>query len=244
MLTIKSGAPFRVEHNHTTVDAPETVHHIREVFEGLEAQGVTSKVNKPKTSMWELIVEKGIPPLRHVRYCCEYLKERKFDNQHLLIGVRWAESHRRKGRGVHEAMHKDISKRKLMFDDNEETRRALEICTGKNRIATNPIIDWTDSEVWEYAKRENIKMNPLYNCDFRRVGCIGCPMASKAVHKEFARYPKYKNAYIRAFDKMILKLDEKSVQRNEVWKDGNGVFRWWTERNYDPNQMELWEDMT
>ncbi|MDR1328470.1 MAG: phosphoadenosine phosphosulfate reductase family protein, partial [Oscillospiraceae bacterium] len=91
-LAIDSGVPFSVEHNHTTVDAPETVYHIREVFAGLSERGISALVNEPpeienvdgrrvRASMWNLIPKKGIPPTRLARYCCQYFKERRFDGQ-------------------------------------------------------------------------------------------------------------------------------------------------------------------
>ena len=33
-------------------------------------------IDKPKESMWQLIVRKKIPPTRLIRYCCSELKER------------------------------------------------------------------------------------------------------------------------------------------------------------------------
>lgn len=38
-LAIKSEIPFEVMNSHTTVDAPETVYHIREVFKRLRGGG-------------------------------------------------------------------------------------------------------------------------------------------------------------------------------------------------------------
>ena len=35
----RSGVPFEAHNSHTTVDAPETVYHIREVFRDLEIGG-------------------------------------------------------------------------------------------------------------------------------------------------------------------------------------------------------------
>lgn len=80
-LAINAGIPFEVMHNHTTADAPETVYFIRDEFKRLEAKGINCILNKPvykgkRTSMWELIPQKLMPPTRIVRYCCSVLKER------------------------------------------------------------------------------------------------------------------------------------------------------------------------
>lgn len=36
----RSGIPFEVHHSHTTVDAPQTVYHVRDVFKKLESEGI------------------------------------------------------------------------------------------------------------------------------------------------------------------------------------------------------------
>ena len=39
-LALRAGIPFEVLHNHTTVDAPETVRYVREDFRRLEEKGI------------------------------------------------------------------------------------------------------------------------------------------------------------------------------------------------------------
>ena len=80
-LAEKAGIDFEVMHNHTTVDAPETVYFIRHEFKRLEEKGVKCTVNYPhykgeRVTMWSLIPQKLMPPTRLVRYCCSILKER------------------------------------------------------------------------------------------------------------------------------------------------------------------------
>lgn len=78
-------------------------------------------------------------------------------------------------------------------------------------------------------------MNPLYECGFDRVGCIGCPMANKKRYFEFGMYPKYQQAYIRAFDRMIQERLRRGLETQ--WKTGEEVFAWWM--NEDINQLTL-----
>jgi hypothetical protein len=62
-----------------------------------------------------------------------------------------------------------------------------------------------------------------------RIGCIGCPIGGKNRYKEFAQYPKYKEAYIRAFGRM-LKYREECGNKDVIgWKNEQGVFDWWME---------------
>jgi 3'-phosphoadenosine 5'-phosphosulfate sulfotransferase (PAPS reductase)/FAD synthetase len=69
----------------------------------------------------------------------------------------------------------------------------------------NPIVDWTDEDVWEYLN-DVVKVEHccLYDEGITRIGCIGCPLAgAEKMRRDFERYPKYKENYIRAFDRMI-----------------------------------------
>lgn len=91
---------FEVLNAHTTVDAPGTVYHIREVIERLKSEGITANIKYPKMTMWELIVQKTMPPTRLARYCCEELKETSTPNRLALLGVREAESVKRRGRDI------------------------------------------------------------------------------------------------------------------------------------------------
>ena len=53
-------------------------------------------VDKHDTTMWKLIVKKGMPPTRMVRYCCDELKEGGGRGRIVITGVRWEESTKRK----------------------------------------------------------------------------------------------------------------------------------------------------
>ena len=62
----------------------------------------------------------------------------------------------------------------------------------------------------------------------KRIGCIGCPMASRQLRlEEFRRYPGYQKAYIHAFDKMLEKRAAEGKPTTEKWSDGQAVFDWW-----------------
>ena len=79
-LCRRAHIPLEVIHHLTTADAPETIYHVRKVFRQLELEGIACAFHKPlyrgkPTSMWSLIVQKGWPPTRTQRYCCQVLKE-------------------------------------------------------------------------------------------------------------------------------------------------------------------------
>ena len=236
-----AGIPYEVLHSLTTADAPETAWHVRDTFRRLELAGVPCDIDRHKQpdgtymTMWRLIPLKMYPPTRIVRYCCAVLKETSGRGRWIATGVRWAESAKRKSRGIMETIHKDKAKRLILMSDNDESRRMMEDCQLKGTRTINPIIDWQDTDIWDYCAAEKIKMNPLYGCGWKRVGCIGCPMANKARKAQFARYPKIKAAYIRAFDRMLAERQKRGLPCD--WRSGADVMHWWLEDSVLPGQM-------
>lgn len=235
-----------IVNNHTTVDAPETVRYIRTI--------PNVQIEYPKETMWQMIVRKGLPPTRLMRYCCTGLKEHGGKGRVKITGVRKEESVRR---AANSELVQIIGKPKMtektanelgvdyqispkggivLNDDNDESRRFVERCYRTTSTMVNPIIDWTTSDVWEFLRYYGCEGNPLYQCGFSRIGCIGCPMGGpKSMKREFALYPKYKENYIRAFDRMIAKRieDGKPTQ----WESGEEVLKWWV--GDDPMQLTL-----
>ena len=236
-LFLRSGVPFEVENGHTTVDAPPTVYHIRKRFKQLEEQGISCRINMPKMSMWKLIEAKKMPPCRTQRYCCEYYKENNTKNRFCATGVRWAESNKRKNRKEIEPKGKKLSEKIMLMSDNDQKRALTERCELKADMIVNPILDWPDSDIWEYYWSECKMHNPLYKMGYTRVGCIGCPMAGKHRWKEFADFPTYKRAYIRAFGKMMDAI--KATGKSTKWKSAEDVFLWWMEDDNIEGQMDI-----
>lgn len=241
-----AGIPFEVQHSLTTADAPETVRHVREKFRALELEGIKCEIAYPtykgqRTSMWDLIPHKLMPPTRLVRYCCEILKETAGRDRWIITGVRWAESARRKtSRGIYEANGSKTSNKVVLNNDNDDLRRVTETCASKNKRTVNPIIDWSDGEVWDFLRERNVACNQLY-CDFGRVGCVGCPMAGKAGReREFLRWPRYKRLYLAAFDRMLAERQRRS--KPTVWQDAMDVYRWWMEYDVLPGQVDILEE--
>ena len=206
-------------YNVTTVDPPELVMFIKKEFPFVHR-------NLPRKTMWQLIMENKVPPTRLMRYCCTELKERGGNGRFCVTGVRWAESTKRKlNRSIFENDVKDKSKR-FLFEDNDEDRQMLEHCIPKQKYICNPIIDWSDAMVWEFIRNENIPYCKLYDEGCKRLGCIGCPMQSiRNKEEEFRRYPKFRDQYIRTFERML--ENRKKAGLPTEWKTGEEVMEWW-----------------
>lgn len=251
-----AGVNFEAVHTLTTVDAPETVRYVKSQPE--------IRIDYPDVTMWRLIVEKKMPPTRIVRYCCEELKERGGKFRKKITGVRWAESNRRKNNqglvnviGKEKTMQRlaeeagvnyDINKQggMILNNDNSETRAFVDHCYRTTSVMVNPIVDWEDSDVWEFLYYYGIRGNPLYNVvetgnTYRprgcsRIGCIGCPMqGKKGMIADFIKYPKYRDNYLRAFERMI-EARKKAGLKTE-WKNARDVMMWWV--GDDPRQLSL-----
>lgn len=170
---------FNVQYNITNVDPPELVRFVRDV---MKKEYPFIVLRHPEKTMWKLIVEKMLPPTQKVRYCCQELKESaNVRGGYTLTGVRRAESAKRAKRKAFEALGNKTQRfgeDHILLNDNED-RRETEFCMQKNTYVCNPIIDWTDEQVWAFIKHENLPYCKLYDEGFERLGCIGCPMAAK-----------------------------------------------------------------
>ena len=255
ILAQLAGVKHELHHNLTTVDAPETVRYVQSI-PGIIIDKSTDK-NGDRITMWNLIERKLLPPTRLMRYCCESLKEHGGKGRLKVTGVRWEESHnRQQNRGLLNIIGKPRTAQKqaeelgaiyektqqggiVMNHDNDENRRLVEHCYRTTSTMLNPIIDWTESEVWAFLRHYGCPANPLYQCGKNRVGCICCPMqGGDGMKRDGALYPKYKAAYIRAFDRMLKRREE--AGKPTTWESGLEVWKWWV--GDDPNQLSFFEE--
>lgn len=157
------------------------------------------EIQRPSMNMWQIIEKNHALPTRLARFCCRILKEQTFPEGVVITGVRAKESRQRAERKMFEPCFKDNHKWYL-----------------------HPIIDWSDSEVWEYIKGEKLPYCKLYDEGFKRLGCIGCPKDTKRA-QVLDQYPQYKRGYIRALDKLVAQGYPKDgrFQTGQQWYD------WW-----------------
>lgn len=249
-LAENAGIPFEIVHSHTTADAPETVYHVRKRAKEYEGKGIKYTIEHPtdkgeRTSMWALIPQKLMPPTRIARYCCQVLKEQNGKDRFIVTGVRWAESPARKAnRDSLEILRHNRGEKLLLNCDNDDARRLFESCELKGKRICNPIVDWTEDDAWAYLGEQKVEVNPLYCEGWKRVGCVGCPMAGKARYAEFARYPKFQQLYIAAFERMLAERKRRGKLEGSWSKGttGRDVFHWWMEDGVLPGQYTL-DDM-
>lgn len=102
------------------------------------------------------------------------------------------------------------------------------MCYRTHKTLVNPIIDWTDEDVWEFIRHYNVPYCELYDCGFKRLGCVACPLGGSAsMQRELEFFPQFKKFYIRTFDEMLDARRKAGKSINRHWTDGESVLRWW-----------------
>lgn len=194
-LCKRAGIDCRFFFNHSLEDL-KTLQYIRNNF-----PDVTWR--RTEKGFFEyLIKNKGFLPTPQIAWCCETYKHNpKFVDDAAVLGVRAAESAKRKGRKVFESKNKTFAKKnKAKFDEFFEDR-----CQGvgaTSKIGLRPIVDWTDEDVWDYIRKYDLHYNPLYDEGFKRVGCMICPKANfTSNYGMLMRYPKLVDCAIRAMER-------------------------------------------
>lgn len=249
-LADMAGVKYDAHYSITSVDPPELVQFIK-TFPDVIRESAHYKPGRGPVSaaypngggpvtMWNLIPLKRMPPTRVQRYCCEFLKESNGAGRIVVTGVRWDESSNRKAnRNLVDIGGKGGA---LVYnDDNDEARRTVEQCYRTKKTLVNPIIDWTTEDVWEFIRAERIPYCGLYDDGFNRLGCIGCPMNTRRADRDFKKWPKYYDSYLRAFDRM-LRARAAAGLVTRAGETAQGIMDWWLdERRSDdravPGQM-------
>ena len=237
-LADMAGVKYEAHYQNTSVDPPELVQFIK-TFGDVQMDSPKDKDGN-RITMWNLIPKKHMPPTRIVRYCCTELKESAGKGYVTITGVRWAESAKRKQnqgevtiidgkkeleRQGYEGETTTTKLGGLVLNlDNDESKDIVSMCYRTRKTLLNPIVDWSDEDVWEFIHKYDIPYCKLYDQGYKRLGCIGCPMSTRQ-REELEKYPKYKQAYLRAFERML--EQRKARGRDDQWKTAEDVMAWW-----------------
>lgn len=236
-----AGVKFEAHYARTGIDHPELVHFIMRNYPDVVW-------DRPDMTFWQLVIKRRMLPTHRYRYCCEVLKESSGAATVTLTGVRRAESIKRSKRNIYEVTnHKFTSDSEEEFEGWRKEQQALltkhtnrdqfaeqgetevRCVIGKDKIIINPIIDWTDGDVWDFldnvAKVEHCE---LYDRGYHRLGCLFCPMASMQEKRRMERdYPKYKRQYLRTIHKLREYRHENGLPDYYEGMTDEDVFQWW-----------------
>lgn len=207
---------FEAHYSLTTLDPPELVHFIKDQYPDVI-------IDRPKQTFLQLCIKKKALPTQTMRFCCAELKETQGAGTVTLTGVRREESNKRAKRNEFEVSGRKFSGTIDQFNRERETE--ILCIGGKDKIIINPIITWTEKDVWRFLN-DVVKVPhcTLYDEGWKRIGCLFCPMASKKnISMMEKRYPKYKAALVRT----IHRLREGGYIKDYKDLTDEEVFEWW-----------------
>ena len=175
--------------------------------------------------MYQAAKEMGMVPTMKLRWCCAKFKESAGAGKVTLTGVRHAESvNRAKRKEVEVSGHKfagnldefntwseqRIAKKFKNINQDEFTRektQEIRCINGKDSIIINPIIEWTDADVWQFLNKVmQVPHCELYDPPYNRhrIGCILCPMSTKKTKlRDIELYPWAKKEWLKVFDSFV-----------------------------------------
>jgi len=220
-LCDEAGVKYDAHTNVTGVDPPELIRFGREHYPDVVRERRRSANGLPVT-MWSLIKENGMPPLRWARYCCASLKEGGGAGRTCVMGIRAEESDRRKNIwGPYTVQGKRKADNVRMFD-NDDIAQVITQCMARDGIFISPLYNWTSEILWNFIHDRQMSYCSLYDEGHDRLGCILCPMASKEQKRRDAeRWPGFYKLYLRAFQKLI------DAGRMTNFESAEAIMEWW-----------------
>ena len=249
-----AGVKFRAHMALTSVDPPEVIRFVKTRYPDVV-------LHKPKDSIYHIAVRrKFLLPSRLIRWCCAELKEEGGAGTVCLTGIRKAESVRRKQRSSVEVSNRSFAgnlddfynwqkeqidkKVKNLNQDQfaEQGESEIRCVNGKDKIIINPILDWQDSDVWDFLNYvAKVPHCELYDRGWSRIGCICCPMSSYN-HKirELNLYPHVKRNWIKAIKQIRAEGIGDNILTKNYFGEGTEdeiceqIFNWWISgKSYD-----------
>jgi len=151
--------------NDTKIEYPETYSFIKSISKTWNLN--ITRTHYWKKTFWDCLKEYGVPK-RKVRHkgdaranCCYYLKE--VPTIH--------EIKKRKLKCCFEGSLATESHNRMLW---AEKKGSCSFNKKFNIQRVKPIIWWTESEVWQFIRTNNIPYNSLYDKGFDRTGCMPC----------------------------------------------------------------------
>lgn len=184
---------------NTTLEFDETVKYIdivKRYYPNLNLKIVNSSMN-----FEEMTYKLGFPSRRY-RWCCDVFKFAPLGKYAKENGIGFFITGLRKSESNH---RNDYS----LLDRNPMMPVAQ----------VNPIIDWSDKDVWTYIWYDRkLPLNPLYNI-FDRLGCWCCPYNSnydwKLLLKHFPDKIKHLNCHLSKIAKIHIKKEHRKYFLSE-----------------------------
>ena len=235
-----AGVPFKGHMSLTSVDPPAVIRFVKNNYPDVE-------LIAPKESIYKVAMRKQILPTALARWCCDEYKEHAGAGKVTLTGIRKEESIKRSKRKEYEITRHKFSgtaeefekwqMEQRMKDDrwSIDTESQIRCIRGKDSIIINPIIEWTERDVWEFLNEvAKVPHCELYDTGHKRIGCIFCPMANqKQFRRDEKEYPHQRHKWIETIKKMrqngYLHNIDPYVDMSKYSEDEQAeiLFDWW-----------------
>lgn len=223
-----AGVKFRAVYNNTTIDPPDSVRFIRRNYPDVEFAN-------PPENFFKLVEKKGLPTMLH-RFCCAELKEKHGIGYVNCTGVRRAESSKRSKYNV--LMRRGKTKKDAETKDLDAMQALNFQCVnGNDKFMLFPILEWTESDVWQFIARQGLPYNETYDNN-HRIGCMFCPYSSSDSIRNFAElYPLYWQRLKLSLEKFLKRTD------NHLFESTDEYMEWWISKKsvdeYKQKQLQL-----
>lgn len=253
-ITQLAGVAFKAHFSPTSVDPPQVIRFIKTNYPDVAFEKITK-------SMYTAAKEMGMVPTMKLRWCCAKFKESAGEGKVTLTGVRHAESIKRsKRKEVEVSGHKfagdineffawsaeKVAKKMKNINQDEfsrEKEQEVRCINGKDSIIVNPLVDWTDGDVWDFLNKVvEVPHCELYDPPYNRhrIGCILCPMSSRATKlRDIELYPYVKEKWLDVFEYFIGGGTTLPTQRAE----NQSVLRTRGGAEYRPHNPEKFKEM-
>jgi len=199
-LAKRAGVPFEGRYHYVHLDPPELRAFIREQLHD-PANRLT--IEMPVRSLVSMVHQKQFMPRRGARWCCELYKHRSPPGRTTVLGVRWAESTKRRDRSSVEARRSSAG------------------------LILNPIVAWTDTDVWQYIRERGLSYCHLYDEGEKRLGCVLCPLARNRTpryqakaRREIERWPGIARLWFRVCETVWTYHRDEYASPQALWE-------WW-----------------
>lgn len=158
--------------NNTGVEHPKTIQYVKELT---DRWGLNITETQPIKTFWQCVEEYGFPQIRggkdskssatkrntRAPACCRLLKERPAVLAYRSLGI--------------DTIFTGIQASESRVRFLSACERGQYFYSKKWRLfRCNPITFWTDAELWEYIRSNDLPYNPLYDEGHDRVGCLPC----------------------------------------------------------------------
>jgi len=194
---------FEAQYSITRFEPPELMQFIRDNYPDVTFRRAYRR------SLVEEIGDNGLPN-RWFRWCCDAKHRKTLGFDIAVIGIRSAESPRRKANWRTFGRKKDGS------------------------WYGCPIFDWSDADVWEYLNGKGLPHCCLYDEGFRRIGCVCCPLVPSRMRADASRWPKTAamlyRGHCKNWDKAVAageKTTRGKFYRMLEWGTARAAFEHW-----------------